>query len=216
MICPKKKGLPMRAMLAGVFAAGACLTAAGNVMAQQGYGTASAVPGSGSQAVYSSGIPAQPVVIGTSAGGVNGSLASQGVLISTPAGVSTSAVSTLSSQNNALPYSYWVSAPNPSRIYVQYGSVDQFPFHGRAVPESRRSLVVVQHGRWEQPIPGKILLRSSALRSHDLLPKWAIAFKRPRTYHCVSHWMDWFESWNGTDVRVGHGSLLNRISRGSL
>jgi hypothetical protein len=36
-----------------------------------------------------------------------------------------------SAQGNTLPYSYWVSAPNPSRIYVDYGSVDQFPFHGR-------------------------------------------------------------------------------------
>ena len=129
----------MRAMLGGVFAAGACLMMAGSAMAQQGYGTVSVVSGSGSQPVYSSGIPAQPVVVGTSAGddargasGVNGSLAIQGVVISSPVGVPPSAVSTLSSQNNALPYSYWVSAPNPSRIYVEYGSVDQFPFHGRA------------------------------------------------------------------------------------
>ena len=34
---------------------------------------------------------------------------------------------TPSAQGDVLPYSYWVSAPNPSRIYVEYGSVDQFP-----------------------------------------------------------------------------------------
>jgi hypothetical protein len=31
-----------------------------------------------------------------------------------------------------LPYSYYVSAPNPARVYVPYGSSDQFPFYGRA------------------------------------------------------------------------------------
>jgi len=31
-----------------------------------------------------------------------------------------------------MPYSYWVSAPQPARIYVEYGASDQFSFHGRA------------------------------------------------------------------------------------
>jgi hypothetical protein len=35
-------------------------------------------------------------------------------------------------QGAILPYSYWVLAPNPSRIYVEYGTADQFPFYGRA------------------------------------------------------------------------------------
>jgi hypothetical protein len=34
-------------------------------------------------------------------------------------------------QGTILPYSYWVSAPNPARIYVEYGTADQFPFYGR-------------------------------------------------------------------------------------
>jgi hypothetical protein len=37
-----------------------------------------------------------------------------------------------SAQGQVLPYSYWVSAPNPARIYVEYGASDQFPFQGRA------------------------------------------------------------------------------------
>jgi hypothetical protein len=31
-----------------------------------------------------------------------------------------------------LPYSYYVLAPMPSRIYLPYGATDQFPFQGRA------------------------------------------------------------------------------------
>jgi hypothetical protein len=30
------------------------------------------------------------------------------------------------------PYSYYVLTPQPSRGYVEYGPIDQFPFHGRA------------------------------------------------------------------------------------
>jgi hypothetical protein len=30
------------------------------------------------------------------------------------------------------PYSYYVLTPYPARGYVEYGPVDQFPFHGRA------------------------------------------------------------------------------------
>jgi hypothetical protein len=35
-------------------------------------------------------------------------------------------------QGTILPYSYWVTAPNPARVYVEYGAADQFPFYGRA------------------------------------------------------------------------------------
>ena len=35
-------------------------------------------------------------------------------------------------QGQNLPYSYWVSAPQPAQIYVEYGAIDQFPFQGRA------------------------------------------------------------------------------------
>jgi hypothetical protein len=76
----------MRAMLAGVLAAGACLTVVGSAEAQW---------------------------------------------IGAPVDSSTPIVTTFPPQGELLPYSYWISAPNPARVYVEYGSVDQFPFHGR-------------------------------------------------------------------------------------
>ena len=54
----------MRAMLAGILAAGACLIVVGNAEAQQSCAASAAVPGLVSQPVYSSGVPAQPLVIG--------------------------------------------------------------------------------------------------------------------------------------------------------
>lgn len=42
------------------------------------------------------------------------------------------AVTSLPAQGQVLPYSYWVLAPNPARIYVEYGEIDQFPYQGRA------------------------------------------------------------------------------------
>jgi hypothetical protein len=44
----------------------------------------------------------------------------------------TPVVISLPAQGQVLPYSYWVLAPNPSRVYVEYGEIDQFPYHGRA------------------------------------------------------------------------------------
>ena len=41
-------------------------------------------------------------------------------------------VMTFPTQGQVMPYSYWVSAPKPARIYVEYGAIDQFPFQGRA------------------------------------------------------------------------------------
>ncbi len=41
-------------------------------------------------------------------------------------------VTTFPTQRQVMPYSYWVSAPKPARIYVEYGARDQFPFQGRA------------------------------------------------------------------------------------
>ena len=52
-------------------------------------------------------------------------------MISAPAGLTAPVVTAFPAQGNVLPYSYWVAAPNPSRVYVEYGSVDQFPFYGR-------------------------------------------------------------------------------------
>ncbi len=34
-------------------------------------------------------------------------------------------------QGRILPYSYWVTTPQPARIYVEYGANDRFPFYGR-------------------------------------------------------------------------------------
>ncbi len=41
-------------------------------------------------------------------------------------------VTTFRTQGQVMPYSYWVSAPKPARMYVEYGVSDQFPFQGRA------------------------------------------------------------------------------------
>jgi hypothetical protein len=69
-------------------------------------------------------VVSQPPIAGTIVGQPVGS----GVVIGGPAtSVGTSTV--LPAQGQVLPYSYWVSSP--SRIYVEYGSGDQFPFHGR-------------------------------------------------------------------------------------
>jgi hypothetical protein len=47
-------------------------------------------------------------------------------------GGSAPVVTTFPTQGQVMPYSYWVSAPKPARIYVEYGASDQFPFQGRA------------------------------------------------------------------------------------
>jgi hypothetical protein len=41
------------------------------------------------------------------------------------------AASTPSDAAQPHPYSYWSAFPNRARTYVEYGSVDQFPFYGR-------------------------------------------------------------------------------------
>jgi hypothetical protein len=41
-------------------------------------------------------------------------------------------VTSYPAQGQVMPYSYWVSAPQPARVYVEYGANDQFSFHGRA------------------------------------------------------------------------------------
>ena len=49
-----------------------------------------------------------------------------GILTTTPV------TATYPAQGRVLPYSYWVSAPQPARVYVEYGAADQFSFQGRA------------------------------------------------------------------------------------
>ncbi len=63
-----------------------------------------------------SGFVGQPVVGGNVVGAVPTSLG----------------VTNYPAQSSIMPYSYWVSAPQPARIYVEYGSNDHFPFQGRA------------------------------------------------------------------------------------
>jgi hypothetical protein len=69
--------------------------------------------------------PGQPFFASNSLGQ---SLASGEILAATPSPV----ITTYQAQGPVLPYSYWVSAPHPARIYVEYGATDQFPFYGRA------------------------------------------------------------------------------------
>jgi hypothetical protein len=65
--------------------------------------------------VFSGGLVGQPLVSGE-------------ILTAT----TTSVITTFPTQGQVLPYSYWVSAPQPARIYVEYGPSDQFPFQGRS------------------------------------------------------------------------------------
>jgi hypothetical protein len=109
----------MRPMQAGVVAALALLIVVDNAAAQQSRGTGLAAGSSVRGPVHGSAVVGQPVI-------------SRGVLTATPMTYAASIVTTLPAQGQVMPYSYWVSAPNPARIYVEYGAIDQFPFHGRA------------------------------------------------------------------------------------
>jgi hypothetical protein len=73
-------------------------------------------------------VTGQPGVVG---GPVHGSLVSPYGSIVNQAGSPSAAVRSFPVQAELLPYSYWASAPKPARVYVGYGAVDQFPFHGR-------------------------------------------------------------------------------------
>jgi hypothetical protein len=94
----------MRVIPASIVVALTSLIVVSNVEAQQGYSSCSATGGT---------------VVG------------EDVLINVPSGPSTPVVSPFPGSGQVLPYSYWVSAPAPARIYVAYGAVDQFPFQGR-------------------------------------------------------------------------------------
>jgi hypothetical protein len=54
------------------------------------------------------------------------------VFMPTPIPTVAPVVTSLPAQEQVMPYSYWVLAPNPSRVYVEYGELDRFPYHGRA------------------------------------------------------------------------------------
>ena len=53
------------------------------------------------------------------------------VIMSTPIWTPAPVVTGFPAQQQVLPYSYWVLAPNPSRVYVEYGEIDRFPFYGQ-------------------------------------------------------------------------------------
>jgi hypothetical protein len=149
----------MKLTLAGLIAALGCSLLAMEARAQTSYVTPTgyAYPSSGSYVpgsvlsgqvlsqpaapgtvvggpVVTGGALGQPVVTGEAigqpiaGGGVAGQPTGSGVVIGGPVtyvGTSTA----LPAQGQVLPYSYWVSSP--SRIYVEYGPSDHFPFHGR-------------------------------------------------------------------------------------
>jgi hypothetical protein len=126
----------MRVILAGLLASVTCFLSAETADAQVNCAVASPQP------VTSPGIPAgaagsvtaQPAVVGGIVGqtvlatGVTGTpMVIQAGSVGVPEGTMT----TLPSQGPVLPYSYWVSAPSPARVYVEYGVGDPFPFYGR-------------------------------------------------------------------------------------
>ena len=80
---------------------------------------------------YSSATPTQSFPLGQplSSGSLVGQPVVSGEILSA---TSSPVITTYPAQGPVLPYSYWVTAPQPARIYVEYGATDQFPFYGRA------------------------------------------------------------------------------------
>ncbi len=93
------------------------------------------VPTSGgpivSQSIVAGGLPDAPIVTGTFLGEPGGFVGRPVIGGSASAGPITTTFAPAPAQGRILPYSYWVTAPQPARIYVQYGANDQFPFYGR-------------------------------------------------------------------------------------
>jgi hypothetical protein len=92
-----------------------------------------------SEPIVSQAVVSQPVVTEfvASAPILGGIIQDQPVAtgeVFTPAPIPTVApvVTSLPAVQQVLPYSYWVLAPNPSRVYVEYGEIDQFRYQGRA------------------------------------------------------------------------------------
>ena len=84
-----------------------------------------------SQSIVAGGLPDAPIVTGTFLGEAGGFVGQPVIGGSASAGPITSTSAPTPAQGQMLPYSYWVTAPQPARIYVQYGANDQFPFYGR-------------------------------------------------------------------------------------
>jgi hypothetical protein len=112
----------MRCMLAGI-ASVVCTTMIGTAHAQQNFDC-----GTAGGPVYRTDSAGQPPVLGS---GDSRLIGSGGIVTGQPsysAGINGSPV--YSGQRPA-DYSYWVAYPSPSRTYVPYGALDQFPFQGR-------------------------------------------------------------------------------------
>ena len=107
----------------GGYVAGSVVT--GQVLSQPLAPGRSSSPGVVGQPIVAGEIVGQPIVTG----GIVGQPINSGVVIGGPVTyVGTSTI--VPAQGQILPYSYWVSTA-PSRVYVEYGPGDQFPFHGR-------------------------------------------------------------------------------------
>jgi hypothetical protein len=102
----------------------------------------------------------EPVVTGSF---VIEPVASTDVLMAAPTTDVTPIVTPSQGQGTILPYSYWVSAPNPSRIYVEYGTIDQFPFHGRPYGNTSDRWSRYYMGGGDSRYLAKVLLPSAAV-----------------------------------------------------
>lgn len=101
----------MRLPLLGLGAALGCLTLATEAAAQSPY-----INTPGCDCAAGSVAAGQPLDQGVVIGGT---------------GTYVGATSVSPAQGQIMPYSYWINYPAPSRVYVEYGSGDQFPFLGR-------------------------------------------------------------------------------------
>jgi hypothetical protein len=111
----------MKSYLSGLTVVVAGLSLAASVGAQQPSGARAAAGGSSSRI-------GRPTTTGTSTGQpIDRRVVTQAPVSSAVPGVSVPATS-----GGVWPYSYYVLSPYPARGYVDYGPLDQFPFHGRA------------------------------------------------------------------------------------
>ena len=120
----------MKKLQVGIVAALILFIVFDEAKAQQ-YSSAGLVAGSYVNGANSGGTVVNPTAV---AGGLVSRPSISGeVLTAMPAATpAASAVSTFPAQGQVFPYSYWASAPQPARVYVEYGASDQFRFQGRA------------------------------------------------------------------------------------
>jgi hypothetical protein len=116
----------MRCMLTGI-AFMACTTMIGTSHAQQNcdWGVAGETAGG---PVYRTDVVGQPPVLGSVDSRLIGS---GGIGTGQPFNSGGLSGPSVYSGQRIYDYSYWVAYPGPSRTYVPYGALDQFPFQGR-------------------------------------------------------------------------------------